>query len=339
MSSKSSKSSMNDFMEQLKAVKKLFTKLQVMRESDDSSSSDDKELHFQYLQFTQRAKEPRDTVLNQSGKFINLDLQEVKLLDNQLTMSLFCNSKLISNKCKSDKPLKLHSNGGTMMINHIAYIGKGQSVWFSKKAIANILSLKHVKKTYPVLYECADDSFTIHREDYGLGNMVFKMHESGLHYHDPQGEDFSFITTVEGNKIPFTKQQIESAEKARSLYASLGYASVKDFKWMLQSQIKDSPVLVVDAEVALKIWGPNIAALKGKTTRSKPKVVVMDIVRITNEIREVHKIISMSIDIFFVNQIPFFITLSRNICFTMVMHLANRKLVNIFKAFKGIYVY
>jgi hypothetical protein len=47
----------------------------------------------------------------------------------------------------------------------------------------------------------------------------------------------------------------------------------------------------------------------------------------------------MSIDIFFVNQILFFITLSRNICFTMVTHLANRKVVNIFKAFKGIFIY
>jgi hypothetical protein len=68
-------------------------------------------------------------------------------------MSLFCNSKLISNKRKSDKPLKLHSNGGTMMNNHIANIDKGQSESFSKKAIANILSLKHVKKTYPVSYD------------------------------------------------------------------------------------------------------------------------------------------------------------------------------------------
>jgi hypothetical protein len=101
------------------------------------------------------------------------------------------------------------------------------------------------------LYEGEDDTFTIHREDRGLGNMVFRMHKSGLHYHNPQGEDFSFVTTVEGNKIPFTKKQIESAEKARSLYASLGYPSMKDFKWILQSnQIKNSPVSVVDAEVA-----------------------------------------------------------------------------------------
>jgi hypothetical protein len=60
---------------------------------------------------------------------------------------------------------------------------------------------------------------------------------------------------------------------------------VKDFKWILQSnQIKDSPVSIVDAEVALKIWGPNIALLKGKTTRSKPEVMVMDIFRIPKEI-------------------------------------------------------
>ncbi len=34
-----------------------------MKESDDSSSSDDEQSHFQYFQFTQRAEEPQDTVL------------------------------------------------------------------------------------------------------------------------------------------------------------------------------------------------------------------------------------------------------------------------------------
>jgi hypothetical protein len=47
--------------------------------------------------------------------------------------------------------------------------------------------------------------------------------------------------------------------------------SWKDFKWVIRSnQIKDCPVTVQDADVALKIWGKNsIAALKGKSTRSK----------------------------------------------------------------------
>ena len=62
-----------------------------------------------------------------------------------------------------------------------------------------------------------------------------------------------------------------SADKARELYASLAYPLNMDYKWILKSnQIKDCPVSVKDAKAALKIWEPNIAALKEKTTRSTP---------------------------------------------------------------------
>ncbi len=64
----------------------------------------------------------------------------------------------------------------------------------------------------------------------------------------------------------YSKWQVTRADKARSLYASLGFPSQKDFMWILRSnQIKDSPVTVEDAMVAYKIWGPSVAALKGKT--------------------------------------------------------------------------
>jgi hypothetical protein len=43
--------------------------------------------------------------------------------------------------------------------------------------------------------------------------------------------------------------------------------------------------------------------------------------------------------IFFVNKIPFFLTLSRKICFTAVNHLADRTVPQIFKAFKEMYQY
>lgn len=97
-----------------------------------------------------------------------------------------------------------------------------------------------------------------------MPNLVFK--NSSLHFFDPCGNDFAFVTTVEDNKIPFSKRQIEWTEKARTLHVSLGYPSEWDLKWILHSpQIKDCPVTVLDAEVAFKIWGPNIASLKGKT--------------------------------------------------------------------------
>ena len=224
-----------------------------------------------------------------------------------------------------------------MIINQVADIDDvGTKVWFSKKAITNILSLKMVRERYPISYDYERAQFVVHRQDEAKPNMIFHMHP----IHDPEGSVFCFVTTVEGNIKHFTKRQIAGAEKARMLHASLGFPSQRDFKWILQSnQIVDCPVSVQDAEVAYRIWGPNIAELKGKTTRKTPKVVELDIVQIPKEIREFHRRVSLSIDVFFVNNIPFLITLSRNIQFTTVTHLTNRRAPTIFKALRSIVLY
>jgi hypothetical protein len=65
---------------------------------------------------------------------------------------------------------------------------------------------------------------------------------------------------------------------------------MKDFKWVIRSiQIKDCPVTVQDINVALKIWGKNIAALKGKTTRRKRIPVARDYVKVPLEFMKLHK--------------------------------------------------
>jgi hypothetical protein len=237
--------------------------------------------------------------------------------------------------------MTLTSNGGLMSVNKIADIGNNKPpIWFSKNAIANILSLKDAIPRYRVTYDSNDMQFIIHCNERGLSNMLFKMHSSGLHYYDPLREEFTFVNTVSENKGAFTKQQIASADKARDLCASLAYPSDTDYKWILKSnQIKDCPVSVKNAKVASKIWGPNIVALKGKTIRSTPPHVVTDIIKIPVEIRDLHKFITIFIDIFFVNKMIFFIMLSRKICFTTMMHLSNCKIDTIFKAFQSIFKY
>jgi hypothetical protein len=136
------------------------------------------------------------------------------------------------------------------------------------------------------------------------------------------------------------KRQIKEVEVARSLYSKLNHPSWKDFKWIIRSnQIKDCPVTVDHVNTALKIWGKNVAALKGKTTRTKPDPVARDFVKVPVEILKLHKEVYITADLFFVNKIPFFLTLSRKICFTAINHLADRNVLQIFMAFKEIYQY
>jgi hypothetical protein len=166
--------------------------------------------------------------------------------------------------------------------------------------------------------------------------MEFKMHKGGLHYYYLRKEHhMTSVNTVSENKTGFTKRQIKCVEIARNLYKTLSYPSMKDFKWIIRSnQIKDFPVMIQDIDVATNIWGKNIATLKGKTTRSKMQLVARDYVKVPKELLKLHKEVFLTTDIFFMNKIPFFLTLSRKICFTSVNHLADRNVPQIFKAFK-----
>ena len=94
-----------------------------------------------------------------------------------------------------------------------------------------------------------------------------------------------------------------------------------------------------DVNFPLNIWGKNITALKGKTTRSKPNTVARDSVKIPMDLLKLHKGVFLTLDIFFVNKIPFLLNLSQRICFTAVNHLENRTVPQIFAAFKEIYQY
>jgi len=67
--------------------------------------------------------------------------------------------------------------------------------------------------------------------------------------------------------------------------------------------------------------------------------VTEDVIEVPKEIRTLHKRVTLVIDIFFVNGIPYFATLSLRICFLSVTHLSNRKIPSIFKALKNMHNY
>jgi hypothetical protein len=115
---------------------------------------------------------------------------------------------------------------------------------------------------------------------------------------------------------------------------------MKDFKWVICiKHIKDCPVTVQDVDVTIIIWAKNIAALKRNATWSNMNTVARDYVKVSMELLKLHKEVFLTTDIFFVNKITFFLTLSRKIFFTAVNNLVDRTVPQMFKAFKEIFIY
>ena len=88
--------------------------------------------------------------------------------------------------------------------------------------------------------------------------------------------------------------------------------------------ILNCPVTVEDVICANKIYGRDIHSLKGKTIRTQPTGLVTDYVEIPPSVLEKNKHVTLSIDIMYVNRIPFVTTISRNIKFTTVKAIQNR---------------
>jgi hypothetical protein len=93
--------------------------------------------------------------------------------------------------------------------------GYNRTVWFSTRAITNIIAIRNLIDKYRVTYDSDDLMFVVHRESESKQNMEFKMHKSGLHYYDPRKKHhLTFVNTVSENKTGFTKRQIKCAEIA-----------------------------------------------------------------------------------------------------------------------------
>ena len=267
------------------------------------------------------------------------------LLDSQSTISVFNNPTMLSNIRKSEHVLRAMTNGGyqdSHMVGDFANLG---TVWFNSESIANILSLADVTKVCRVTMDSGKEaSISVHRKDGSV--MKFVEHPSGLYVFDSKSKAlgdtttaYTMVTTVAQQRKLFSPREVSSADVARDLYRKIGRPDEAEFQKILrQNLIRNCPVTPDDARRALLIYGPDIAAIKGKTTRSSAskRVPTFEAIPIPPPILKHHRKVTLCIDFFFVQGHGFLHTVSRNIGFRTVRHVPDRKQSTILDEVKNV---
>ena len=74
---------------------------------------------------------------------------------------------------------------------------------------------------------------------------------------------------------------------------------------------------IEDVKLAEKIFGLDIGALKGKTTRRNPTPVVEDLIAFPKELIQAQQRVTLALDGLTVNTLKFLTTISKNIYYRM----------------------
>lgn len=104
--------------------------------------------------------------------------------------------------------------------------------------------------------------------------------------------------------------------------------------------ITNCPVTVHDINNANCIFGPDLANLRGRTTRTKPEHVRVEIIQIPRDIVQLHKHVMLVADIMFINGLPFLVTSLRGISLVTIEYLPSRTakhLVHLLERLRAIY--
>lgn len=258
------------------------------------------------------------------------------LLDNQSTVDLFCNSRLLRNIRRSDTHMIVRCNAGQRTTDMIGDLPGYGTVWYDPRSIANILSLRRVAAKYHVAYDSHDNgSFVVTKPDGTV--FEFQASEGGLYYLDTENTATVLVNTVADNKAKYTNDDYLKAVAARELQIKIGRPSTKQFIHIVTSnQLPNCPITKADIVAAEHIFGPDVGSLKGKTVRRRPHLARTNVEPLPPQIMSRYRNVTLAADLMYVNGIPMLVTISNNIRFGTVEALPNRNFGTLVKGIKSV---
>ena len=154
----------------------------------------------------------------------------------------------------------------------------------------------------------------------------------------PQGEAWVFLTTVKANREKYTRRAYSGALKARRLQNIIMFPGARQFESIIaNNHLPNADVTREDIKAADDIFGANIGSLNGKTVSRPGHPVSGTSTPVPRDILQTHKRVTLSVDIMFVNSVPFLLTISRNIRFGTVETLPNRQMGTIKQALQRVF--
>jgi len=285
------------------------------------------------------------------------------LLDTQSNCDIFRNPALLTNiRASPSNTLRLKSNGGELMCNLIGDVTGYGHVWYSPDSMANILSFANIRKRFAITMNTGPNdpqpSIIVHKTD-GT-KMTFVEHKMGLYVHDVRNKTmddgvkkahnpilnnscvysyaFNSIATVRDLEKEFTQKEIKKAKAAQSLYRKVGRPGLSTFLRMINgNMITNCDITARDVQRAQYIYGVDAATVRGRAVRDTPNSVPTNFpTPIPQHVRDFHMNVTLCIDIFYIDTIPFFHTISRGLMFRTVEEIKNRTYKQILHAMQNV---
>jgi hypothetical protein len=170
-----------------------------------SSGEYDAKVHFSFLECGNN----RGVELNNIGNS-NIPRDWI-LLDNQSTVDVLSNEKLLENIRKATSSMRIRTQAGKIMTDMVGDLHNYGPVWYCKGGIANILLLNNVKRRYKVTFDSENgNEFVVHKTC--RGTRTFRQSTRGLYYMSTNdGSGTTLVSTVEENKSKYSASDYSRA--------------------------------------------------------------------------------------------------------------------------------
>ena len=274
--------------------------------SNYRDDNDDEESLDNFMLSGVHIAQPQSTILATGGAS-SLRRNQL-LLDTGANTSVVHNARLLTS-IRPTRTVRFDGLAGVLPISQIGDLDQLCSAYYSPHAVANIISFSQLREnghtiTYDSGFGPTTDSFTVRTP---RTMYVFSMRPNGLYVCDIDDHRTVAVTTIAENESRFTRREVLQARAARDLSRRMGHPPDSKLIRAIQlGTLHGCLVSPADINRATTIYGPSVAALRGRTTTQRPHPFPTQVPRDRAVAPQ-----SMFVDLFKANSIDFLITYVR----------------------------